>query len=79
MPHNGVSSEWTQAREDEIARFLTAREQVERLRTLGNVLALRHSITPAYHADYDDTLDFILAALLVGKRNTAMLRGCGHE
>jgi hypothetical protein len=79
MPKLGVSTEWLETREDEIARILTAREHVERIRALGRVLAQRRAITPAYAADLNDSLDYIVAALLIGKRNTATLRGVGHE
>lgn len=45
MPKLGVSTEWLETREDEIARILTAREHVERIRALGRVLAQRRAIT----------------------------------
>lgn len=80
MPTLGVSSEWLEEREDEIAQMLTARDHVERLRWLGELLRRRNLITSAYYRDLRDSLDYIAAALLIGKHNTARLRNGGcHE
>lgn len=75
MPKPGVSTDSLADLENDIARILTAREHVERLRALGRVLVQRNVITPAYAADLGDSLDYIIGALLTGKRNTARLRG----
>jgi hypothetical protein len=77
MPKAGNSNDHVQKREDEIARILEAREQVERIRALGVVLRRRHAITTEYFSDLNDSLDCIVAALLLGKQNTAALRRLG--
>ncbi|GIV73511.1 hypothetical protein [Caldilinea sp.] len=74
MPRNGVSSDWVAEREDEIARFITARDHLDRLQRLMELLHSRRMITDAYYQDVRDSLDYIAAMLLVGKRNTARLR-----
>jgi hypothetical protein len=74
MPQDGISSDWIAAREDEIARFLTARDQADNLRRLLDLLHRRKMITDAYYQDARDALDYIAAALLTGKKNTALLR-----
>lgn len=88
MPTTGVSSEWIADLEDDIARILTARDQVEQWRQLGELLRRRDLITPAYYSDLRDSLDSVTAALLIGKKNTARLRngavrlpceGASHE
>jgi hypothetical protein len=74
VPQVGVSTEWIEDREDEIAEFLIARDQVDSLRRLLDLLHQRQMITNAYYQDARDSLDYIAAALLTGKRNTALLR-----
>lgn len=74
MPKNSVSTEWIEALGDEIAQMLTAGDHVDRLRALASLLRRRDIITDAYYRDMRDSLDFIAAALLIGKRNTARLR-----
>ena len=78
MPRPGNSTEYVHRCEDEIARFLTASDHVERLRILGRLLLRRRMISEAYYHDMTDSLDFIAGALLVGKRNTARLRNGGQ-
>jgi hypothetical protein len=74
VPQAGVSTEWIEDREDEIAEFLIARDQVDSLRRLLDLLHQRQMITDGYYQDARDSLDYIAAALLTGKRNTALLR-----
>ena len=74
MPSDGVSTDWLEAREDEIAQFLTARDQADSLRRLLDVLHRRKMISDAYYEDARDALDYITCALLTGKKNTARLR-----
>ena len=74
VPLDGISTDWIENREDEIAAFLIARDQVDALRRLLNLLHRRHMITDAYYQDARDALDCIAAALLTGKKNTALLR-----
>ena len=74
MPQSGISSDWIASREDEIARFLTARDQVGGLRRLLDLLYQRKMITEAYYQDACDSLDYITCVLLTGKKNTALLR-----
>jgi hypothetical protein len=74
VPQAGVSTEWIEDKEDEIAEFLIAREQVDSLRRLLDLLHQRQMITDAYYQDTRDSPDYIAAALLTGKRNTALLR-----
>lgn len=74
MPQSGVSTEWLEGREDEIATFLIARDQVDALRRLLDLLHRRQMLTDAYYQDARDALDYIAAALLTGKKNTALLR-----
>lgn len=74
MPHDGSNSDWIAERENEIARFLTARDQVDSLRRLLDLFYRRKMMTHAYYQDARDALDCIAAALLVGKKNTALLR-----
>lgn len=71
---NGVSTEWIEAREDEIAHMITATEHVDRLRQLARMLRERDWITNAYYLDILDSCDYIAVALQHGKRNTAALR-----
>lgn len=74
MPSDGVSTDWLEAREDEIAQFLTARDQADSLQRLLDVLHRRKMISDAYYEDARDALDDITCALLTGKKNTARLR-----
>lgn len=75
MPASGVSSEWVQDREDEIARLTAAKdEHLDHLRSLAELLHQRRFVSESYYRDVRDSLDFIAAALLTGKRNTAALR-----
>ncbi len=74
MPRDGISSEWVEDRENETAQFLIARDQVDALRELVDLLHRRQMLTDAYHQDARDALDYISAALLIGKKNTALLR-----
>lgn len=75
MPRDGVSTDWIQTREDEIARLTTAKdEHLDRIRDLAALLRRRRFITEPYYRDLRDSLDFIACALLLGKRNTARLR-----
>lgn len=77
MPKSGVSTEWIETLEDEIAQMLTARDHVDRLYTLADLLRRRNIVTDAYYRDMRDSLDYIAAALLTGRRNTARLRNTG--
>ena len=74
MPHDGISSDWIASREDEIAHFLTARDHVDALRRLIDLLHRRKMITDAYYHDACDSVDYITCVLLTGKKNTALLR-----
>jgi hypothetical protein len=74
VPNDGTSSEWIAAREDEIAQLITAREHVDSIRRLLELLHRRRMISDAYYEDARDSLDYIAAALLTGKKNTALLR-----
>lgn len=75
MPASGVSSEWVQDREDELARLISAKdEHLDQLRQLADLLRRRQFVTESYYRDLRDSLDYIAGALLVGKRNTATLR-----
>ncbi len=74
MPRDGVSTDWVEDRENEIAMFLIARDEVDGLRHLLGVLHRRKMISDAYYEDARDSLDYIANALLVGKKNTAALR-----
>lgn len=69
-----ASNEYIEVREDEIARFITASEHVDKLRALAERLLARSMISTAYFHDMRDTLTYIDGALLLGKQNTAMLR-----
>jgi hypothetical protein len=77
MPHMGVSTEWVEEREDEMARLINACDQLDRLRTLGHVLYQREMVTESYYRDYRDSLDCIASALTIARRNTAILRNGG--
>jgi hypothetical protein len=75
MPHDGVSTDWIQERENDIARITAAKdEHLDRIRDLADILRRRRFITERYCRDLRDSLDFIACALLIGKRNTARLR-----
>lgn len=74
MPRHGTSSDELNTLEDEIAVMLTARDHLDRLADLIDLLHTRGHITPAYRADARDSLDAIAHALLVGKHNTVRLR-----
>lgn len=69
-----VSNEYIEAKEDEIARLITASEHVDKLRALADTLHRRGFVTTAYYRDLRDSLTFIDGALLTGKMNTAQLR-----
>jgi hypothetical protein len=69
-----VSNEYIEAREDELARFITASELVDNLRRCAEVLYKRDRITPALYHDMRDTITYIDGTLLIGKQNTATLR-----
>lgn len=73
----GTSLEWIELKEDEIAQMITAREQVDQLRRLLEMLQMRGALSPALYNDSKDSLDHIAGALLIGKRNTGILRN-GH-
>jgi hypothetical protein len=75
----GVSIEWIEAKEDEIARMIIASEQVQKLRTLAGMLRSRGMVSNAYYHDMLDSLDYIAGALQTGKRNTAQLRNGAHN
>lgn len=79
MPRTGISSEALADREDEIARFITAREHVDRLQRLLDLLYRRHMLTAAYYHDARDSLDYIACMLLTGKKNTARLRNLATD
>lgn len=74
-----VSNEYIETREDEIARFITAGEHVDKLRALAEKLMRRNMLTTAYYHDVRDTLTYIDGALLVGKINTATLRNARRQ
>ena len=75
MPSDGISSAWVQDREDEIARLICAKdEHLDHLRQLAELLHQRRFVSDAYYRDVRDSLDYIAGALLIGKRNTAVLR-----
>lgn len=74
MPRDGVSSEWVGDKENEIAKFLVARDQVDALYRLIDLLHQRHMLTDAYYHDARDALDYIACMLLTGKKNTVLLR-----
>lgn len=57
------------------ARLISAKdEHLDNLRQLAELLRRRQFVTDAYYRDLRDSLDYIAAALLIGKRNTAALR-----
>ena len=66
--------EYTEMREDEIARLITAREEVGKLRKLADVLCKRGAIEPDYYHDMRNTLTIVDSALLLGKHAVATLR-----
>lgn len=74
---NGVSTEYIEAREDEIARMLTAGDDVDELRHVLRLMRKRGLITPALYDECKERLDRIAGALLQGKHNTATLRNGG--
>lgn len=76
---NGVSTEWLETREDEIAATLTALDDVEEFRYVLRLVQKRDGITPALYQDLTRRLDRIATALQTGKRNTATLRNGGYR
>lgn len=74
MPHNGVSTEFLETLDDDIAEFIVAQEHVRDIRRMFDLLYERKHIQWRYKLDADDSLDHIAAALLTGKKNTAQLR-----
>lgn len=66
MPKSGVSTEWIETLEDEIAQMLTARDHVDRLRTLADLLRRRNIVTDAYYRDMRDSLDYIASRCIRG-------------
>lgn len=74
MPVSGVSVEWVEAKEDEIARIITAQEHVRRMRRFVEVMAESQFIMPDYEQRAHDSLDYVAEVLLTAKRNTAQLR-----
>jgi hypothetical protein len=78
MPvQQGVSLEWIETKEDEIAKMVSAAESVDELRRLAGMLLERGFITRPHHDKLRGVLDDIATALQMGKRNTAMLRNEG--
>jgi len=76
---NGVSTEWLETREDEIAATLTALDDVEEFRFVLRLVHKQNGITPALYQDLTRRLDRIATALQTGKRNTATLRNGGNR
>lgn len=74
---NAVSIEWIEAKEDEIAHMIIANEHVGKLRVLADKLRERGMVSTAYYHDMLDSLDYIAAALKMGKKNTGLLRNGG--
>jgi len=71
---NGVSTEWLETREDEIAATLTALDDVEEFRFVLRLVHKQNGISPALYQDLTQRLDRIATALQTGKKNTAILR-----
>lgn len=81
---NEYIEDYLEAREDELARFITAHEHMDKLREMGRVLCKRQMITELYYRDLQDTLSYVDSTLMIGKHNTAILRnkckrGVEHE
>lgn len=74
MPQPGTSSDHLGDLEDHIAYHITARDHLQRIATLIDLLHQRGHITTAYRLDALDSVDAINHALQLGKRNTARLR-----
>lgn len=70
----GVSLEWIEQKEDEIARMITAAEQVDELRIVARLLLERGFVTQAHYNRLRAALDGIATALQMGKHNTSTLR-----
>jgi len=76
---NGVSTEWLETREDEIAATLTALDDVEEFRFVLRLVHKQNGISPALYQDLTRRLDRIAAALQTGKKNTAIFRNGGNR
>lgn len=74
MGHEAISTEYIEAREDELAQLIIASEGMDKLRRVATVLHRRQMITTPYYVDMRDTIDQATSALLIGRRNTAALR-----
>lgn len=74
MPHAGVSTEFVEACEDDIARFITAQEHTQGIQALIRILMERNALTHAYAADVQESLTYIADMLRVGKSYAARAR-----
>ncbi len=70
----GISDEYLEMLEDDIAEMITASEGVDKLRSLAAMLHQRQQITTPYYHDLRDTLDQLSGAVLKGKRRIAAQR-----
>lgn len=75
----GVSIEWIEAKEDEIARMLTAIDDVEEVRHILRLLYKRGGMTQPVYEHTVAALTRISSALQSGKSNTAALRNGRRE
>jgi hypothetical protein len=79
MKNTRIVVEYIQAREDEIARMITAIEQVELIRQVFTIMQRDGSITDAEFEESTKAIDFIVETLRVSKTATATLRNNSRE
>ena len=67
-------TKWIEMRENEIARFITSIENMDRLEALGEILFRKGYIDAEYHGRFTELVDEARDVLIIGKHNTARLR-----
>lgn len=72
-----VSVEYIEAREDEIARMLTAIDDLDEVRHVLRYLHKKQMMKDQLYRELRHRLDRIADALATGKHNTAQLRNTG--
>lgn len=77
MPTQGVSVEFVEDREDEMALLITAADHIDRLRVFAQIMYQRQFVERDYYRDIRDSLDLIAAGNRIGRRNTAVRRETG--
>lgn len=80
MPRQaGVSDEWMEMLEDEIAKTLTAIDDTDEIRHVVRLLYQKNMISESLYDNLRERMSRIEEALRTGKKNTAALRNGRRE